>query len=48
MAKELIKVTGVKRKEPDIGLYVLALVALVRQLQADASGTPDGQDGANV
>jgi hypothetical protein len=30
-----IKVEAVWRKEPEIGLYVLALIALVRQLQEE-------------
>ncbi len=28
-----IQVTGVPRKQPEIGLYVLALIALARQMQ---------------
>jgi hypothetical protein len=30
-----IKVHGVARKEPDVRLYVLALVELIRQLEAE-------------
>ena len=30
-----IKVTGIPRKEPDVRLYVLALIELARQLEAE-------------
>jgi hypothetical protein len=30
-----IKVTGIARKEPDVRLYVLALIELARQLEAE-------------
>jgi len=30
-----IKVTGIPRKEPDVHLYVLALIELARQLEAE-------------
>lgn len=35
-----IHVIGIRKTEPDIRLYVLALIALARQLQAQAA-TPD-------
>ncbi len=30
-----IKVTGIPRKEPDVRLYVLALIELARQMEAE-------------
>lgn len=39
-----IRVTGIRKTEPDIGLYVLALIALARQLQAEAAATSADQD----
>lgn len=39
-----IHVIGVRKDEPDIKLYVLALIALARQLQAEeAAKTADQQ-----
>lgn len=36
-----IKVRGIARKEPDVRLYVLALIELARQLEAEeAAATP--------
>lgn len=33
MNEDRIRITVVPRKDPDIGLYVLALIALARRLQ---------------
>lgn len=30
-----VRVIGVRKQEPDVGLYVLALIALARQLQEE-------------
>jgi hypothetical protein len=53
-----LRVTEVRQEEPDIGLYVLALIELVRQLQAaeeeqQKSQAPepapdDGEEAADV
>jgi hypothetical protein len=48
MAKR-IRVRGVPRPEPDVRLYVLALIELARQLRAEeaakvASETPEAAD----
>ena len=37
-----IRVRGVPRREPDVQLYVLALVELARQLQAEEAATSAG------
>ena len=39
-----IKVRGIARKEPDVRLYVMALIELARQLEAEeqVGGTPRG------
>ena len=36
-----IKVTGIARQEPDVRLYVLALIELARQLQAEEAAAGD-------
>lgn len=41
-----IQVIGIRKAEPDIRLYVLALIALARQLQAEATVKTDGRDEA--
>ena len=35
-----IRVRAIRKKEPDIGLYVLALIALARQLQEEDKAIP--------
>ena len=44
-----IRVRAIRRKEPDIHLYVLALIGLARQLQEEdarrAAGLPQAQAG---
>jgi hypothetical protein len=35
-----IRVRAIRKEEPDIGLYVLALIALARQLQEEGKATP--------
>ncbi len=35
MTKRHIRITAIERPEPNTGLYVLALIALARQLQED-------------
>jgi hypothetical protein len=35
--RKRIKVVGIPRPEPDVRLYVLALIELARQLQAEES-----------
>jgi hypothetical protein len=52
MAKR-IRVRGVPRSEPDVRLYVLALIELARQLQAEeeaaeARGEPSEQTPENA
>lgn len=37
-----IKVQGIARKKPDVGLYVLALIELARQLQEEAATEHNG------
>ena len=42
-----IKVSGIARKEPDVRLYVLALIELARQLQAEeAAAGEQRRDGS--
>ena len=36
-----IRVRGIPRPEPDVRLYVLALIELARQLQAEEAGRQD-------
>jgi hypothetical protein len=43
-----IYVTGIYRKEPNIGLYVLALIALVRQLQDEEEQATAEQGAGQV
>jgi len=38
-----IKVKGIPRKEPDVRLYVLALIELVRQLQAEEASNRESR-----
>jgi hypothetical protein len=40
-----IRVTGVPRKKPQVGLYVLALIELARQQQARAKAAREAQAG---
>src|SRR5437762_1623673 len=40
-----IRVRGVPRPEPDVRLYVLALIELARQLQAEESAKTSGESG---
>jgi hypothetical protein len=42
MAKR-IRVRGVPRPEPDVRLYVLALIELARQLQAEEAAMATGE-----
>ena len=44
-----IKVTGIPRPEPDVRLYVLALIELARQLQAEEEAAKKaGEPGAEA
>jgi hypothetical protein len=49
-----IRVTGIKKKEPNIRLYVLALIELARQLQeqeaaqGEAAARPAGPDSGEA
>jgi hypothetical protein len=40
-----IRVRGVPRPEPDVRLYVLALIELARQLQAEDAAKAGGESG---
>jgi hypothetical protein len=47
-----IRITAIRKDRPDVGLYVLALIALARQLQeqeererAGATATPEPPEG---
>jgi hypothetical protein len=40
-----IRVRGVPRPEPDVRLYVLALIELARQLQAEEAAKASGEGG---
>lgn len=47
MAQRSVKVVGIKRKEPDEHLYVLALIAFARQLaeeQQESNSNKDEKD----
>ena len=51
MSRRKIKIKAVRRKEPDVRLYVLTLIELARQLQAeeeevakDTSGMTAGEE----
>jgi hypothetical protein len=44
MAKR-IQVRGVPRPEPNVRLYVLALIELARQLQAEEAAKATGESG---
>ena len=41
-----IKVSGIARQEPDVRLYVLALIELARQLQAEEAAAGERRDGS--
>jgi len=43
-----IKVTGIPRKEPDVRLYVLALIELARQLEAEEAITRNTRKSEGV
>jgi hypothetical protein len=47
-----IRVTAIKKEEPDVRLYVLALIALARQLQEEgerqAAGARDSGQSAGA
>jgi hypothetical protein len=45
MKEDHIRITAVPREEPDIGLYVLALIALARQLQEEQDKQTQPQAG---
>lgn len=38
-----IKVRAIRKEEPDIRLYVLALIALARQIQEEEQTAPEAQ-----
>lgn len=42
-----IRVRGVPRPEPDVRLYVLALIELARQLQAEEAETKSQEQTSN-
>ncbi len=54
MGRRRIKIEAIRRKEPDVRLYVLALIELARQLQAEdearerATSEPRQEDGGDV
>ena len=47
MSEQHITVKGVTHKEPDVRLYVLALIALARQLQEEEERSQTSGEGAH-
>ncbi len=54
MSSRKIKIKAIRRNEPDVRLYVLALIDLARQLQAEEEGReqtsskPRREEGGNA